>query len=109
MNNSWAMEVFPSYLSRLTLGVEEVSAGVGDSALSWCPGLQVAYFILLCSNLLPILSELLLFISVVFYKVDCLFFFFLSCSWRISSDSSALSSPSLFPFDVFGILFLYLK
>lgn len=72
MNNSWAMEVFPSYLSRLTLGVEEVSAGVGASASlgvlvcrllisSYCASICCIYSLSCCCSFLSCFTRWIVF------------------------------------------------
>lgn len=72
MNNYWAMEVFPSYLSRLTLGVEEVSAGVGASASlgvlvcrllisSYCASICCLYSLSCCCSFLSCFTRWIVF------------------------------------------------
>lgn len=105
LNHHWSMEVFPSYMSTLTLGAEKVSACVEASAFlvvlvcrrfNWCRKLLyiLLFFNLLQLSLEPGFSALLLLILLC--SRICVVFSF-SCYWCLNSDSWGLSSSSLFP------------
>lgn len=117
-SHHWTIDDFPSYLSSLTLGAEEVSAGVGVSVslvvlvcmrFNCCRRLLISSsWASICWRSFCCLCSLRCCCSFLSCSRSCMVFSF-SCSWRLRSNSCVLSSPSLFPLAGVGILFWFLK